>query len=99
MLALFLPVGILIAAGLVVLSAISLHFFTLQLIWVAIGAMVVAVLTFIDARAIFSSRWMVWVLYGGSLLLLIAAYLFGPVIRNTKSWLVLGPISIQPVEF
>jgi rod shape determining protein RodA len=99
MLALFLPVGVLIAAGLVVLSAISLHFFTLQLIWVAIGAMVVLMFTFIDARAIFSSRWVVWVLYGGSLLLLITAYLFGPVIRNTKSWLVLGPISIQPVEF
>jgi len=99
MLSLFLPVGILIAAGLVVLSAISLHSFIFQLLWVVFGVAVVVFFTFVDARAIFNSRWVVWGLYGGSLALLVAAYLFGPVIRNTKSWLVLGPISVQPVEF
>ncbi|HVN26028.1 MAG TPA: FtsW/RodA/SpoVE family cell cycle protein [Candidatus Paceibacterota bacterium] len=99
MVALFLPVGILVAAGFVMLSAISLHFFTLQLVWVAVGAGVIALFTVVDARAIFNSRWIVWAFYGGSLLLLVTAFLFGPVIRNTKSWLVVGPVSIQPVEF
>ena len=99
MLSLFLPVGILIAAGLVILSALSTHFFVLQLVWVLIGVGVIVFFTFVDARAIFNSRWVVWMLYGGSLLLLVAAYLVGPVIRNTKSWLVIGPVSIQPVEF
>ena len=99
MLSLFLPVGILIAAGLVILSALSTHFFVLQLVWVLIGVGVIVFFTFVDARAIFNSRWVVWMLYGGSLLLLVAAYLVGPVIRNTKRWLVIGPVSIQPVEF
>lgn len=99
MVSLFVPVGVLIVAGLIVLSAISFHFFTLQLLWVLIGAGVVVVFTFVDARAIFNSRWVVWGFYGGSLILLLAAYLVGPVIRNTKSWLVIGPVSVQPVEF
>jgi len=99
MLSLFLPVGVLILAGLVILSALSSHFFLFQLIWVLLGVAVIVFFTFVDARAIFNSRWVVWALYGGSLVLLLAAYLVGPVIRNTKSWLVLGPISIQPVEF
>ena len=77
----------------------SAHFFTFQIIWALVGAGVVLVFVFVDARAIFNSRWVVWGLYAGSLALLLAAYLLGPVIRNTKSWLVLGPISIQPVEF
>ncbi len=98
MIALFIPVAILIAASLVMLSAISFHFFVLQIIWIVVGMALVAIFMFVDARAIFNSRWVVWVFYGGSLLLLVAAYLFGPVIRNTKSWLVFGPISIQPVE-
>ena len=37
MLALFLPVGVLITAGLLILSALSLHSFLLQLIRVAVG--------------------------------------------------------------
>lgn len=99
MVSLFIPVVILVVAGFLVLSALSFHLFILQFLWVMVGAGVVIIFTFIDARAIFNSRWVVWALYGGSLALLVAAYLFGPVIRNTKSWLVLGPISIQPVEF
>jgi rod shape determining protein RodA len=95
----FIPVSILIIAGLVVLSALSVHFFILQLVWVLLGAAVIVFFAFVDARAIFNSRWVVWAFYGISLLLLVAAYLFGPVIRNTKSWLVLGPVSVQPVEF
>ncbi|HVM77338.1 MAG TPA: FtsW/RodA/SpoVE family cell cycle protein [Candidatus Paceibacterota bacterium] len=99
MLALFIPVGVLLAASLIMLSAISFHFFTLQIVWIAVGIGLVGAFTIIDARAIFNSRWVVWLFYGGSLLLLVTAYLFGPVIRNTRSWLVVGPVSLQPVEF
>ena len=99
MLSLFLPLVVLVVAGLIILSALSFHFFVLQLLWALCGIAVIVFFTFVDARAIFNSRWVIWMFYGGSLVLLLAAYLFGPVIRNTKSWLVLGPISIQPVEF
>lgn len=98
MLALFLPVTILIIASFLVISAISLHFFVLQIVWVAIGIGLVVGSSFVDVRSIFNSRWVVWGLYGLSLFLMLLALFTAPIIRNTRSWLVVGPISLQPVE-
>lgn len=98
MLALFIPVGILIAASFLILSAISFHFFIFQIIWVVIGIGLVAGSLFVDVRAIFNARWVVWGLYGVALALMVLALLASPLIRNTHSWLVLGPFSLQPVE-
>ncbi len=99
MLSLFLPLGILIVAGLTTLSAVSPHAFHLQLIWVALGILAVAAFTVFDWRSVFNHRWMIWGFYGLSLVLMLFAYLKGPTIRNTHSWIVLGPITLQPVEF
>jgi rod shape determining protein RodA len=99
MLSLFLPAFIIIACGLTILSALSFHLFLLQLLWVAVAAALVGAFYFFDWRAIFSARWIVWWFYGFALVLMLASYLGGPVIRNTRSWLVIGPITIQPVEF
>jgi len=98
MVSLFLPVGILIAASLLVLSAISLHSFLLQMIWIVLGAGIIAFFLFIDWRSIFNFRWLVWGFYGLALILMLTALFFAPVIRNTRSWLVLGPFTLQPVE-
>ncbi len=98
MFALFIPVGILIAASLLILSAISLHFFAFQIIWVVLGAGLVVASLFVDVRAIFNARWLVWGLYAAALALMVIALLAAPVIRNTHNWLVLGPFSLQPVE-
>lgn len=98
MLALFFPVGILVVAGLTLLSAVSAHLFYLQMLWVALGAGLVLIFLYVDWRSVFNSRWLVWAVYGLALLLLIVVYLKGPVIRNTRSWLVLGPFNLQPVE-
>lgn len=96
--ALFLPTGIVITAGLVMLSAISPRLFSLQLLWVTLGVLLVALFLYIDWRLVFSSRWIVWGIYGFALLLLIFTYLQSPVIRNTRSWIVLGPFNFQPAE-
>lgn len=98
MLALFVPLGILVAAGLVTLSALSLHFFVLQFVWILIGLALVVFFWYVDWRSVFGSRWIVWALYGSALLLMLFAYLRGPVIRNARSWIVFGPFSLQPVE-
>ncbi len=98
MLALFLPVGILIGAGLLVLAAVSLHSFILQIVWVAVGAGIVLIFLRVDARSIFNSRWVVWGLYGFALFLLLIALLASPLVRNTHSWIVLGSFTLQPVE-
>jgi len=98
MLALFIPVGILLAASLIILSAISLHFFAFQIIWIVLGVGLVVASSFVDIRAIFNAQWVTWGLYALALALMMLALLASPLIRNTHSWLVLGPFSLQPVE-
>ena len=98
MLALFIPVGILLAASLIILSAISLHFFAFQIVWIIVGACLITGSFFVDIRAIFNAQWVIWGLYAVALALMVLALLASPVIRNTHSWLVLGPFSLQPVE-
>jgi len=98
MLALLIPAGIMVAAGLVVLSALSLHLFYLQIVWALLGTGLIILFLYVDWRSIFNSRWIVWGIYSFSLLLLVLVYLTGPVIRNARSWIVLGPFNFQPVE-
>ncbi len=98
MLALFLPVGILVAASLLILSAVSFHFFVFQIIWIILGAGLIIGSSFVDIRAIFSAQWVVWGLYAFALALMVFALIASPLVRNTHSWIVLGPFSLQPVE-
>lgn len=98
MLALFFPIFIIVAAGLVTLSALSWHLFFIQLVWVALGACLVLIFLFIDWRSVFNFRWIIWGWYGLGILLMLFAYTMGPVIRNTRSWIPIGPFTIQPVE-
>lgn len=95
---LLLPAGFILAAGLATISSISRHLFLLQLAWAAIGMCAVAFFIRFDWRAVFNYRWIGWTLYGSAALLLLAAYASAPVIRNTRSWLVLGSFTFQPVE-
>jgi len=98
MFALLFPVGVLIAASLLVLSAISSHFLFLQIVWIALGVGILLLFLYIDWRAIFNSRWIIWGFYIISFLLMLFALLAAPVIRNTRSWIVFGPFTLQPVE-
>lgn len=99
MLALFIPMGVLVGMGLLVLSALSIHSFILQIVWATLAAAIVFLFTKVDARSVFNSRWVVWGIYGASGLLMLGALVTSPLIRNTHSWLVLGPFTLQPVEF
>ena len=94
----FVPVIILSLASLVTLAGISQRLFLLQLAWILAGAAIVFGLRKIDWRAFFNHRGVIWGFYGFCLLLLFATYLFAPEIRNTRSWLVIGPFTLQPVE-
>ncbi len=98
MIALFLPVGILALAGLIVFSAVSTHLFLLQILWIFVGVGIVLFFYFFDWRLILNYRWVIGGLYAFLVVLLIFVYLKGPVIRNTRSWLELGPFNFQPVE-
>lgn len=99
MIALFVPLGVLLAAGLVTLSAISPHLLYLQLLWLALGIGLVALFSRLDWRSVFNYRWLIWGFYFFVLGLMLFAYLRGPLVRNTRSWLVFGPFTLQPAEF
>lgn len=91
--------GFIVFAGLLELASISMKLFLTQFAWVALGIGLVISFLYFDWHGVFQSRSVVWVFYFLSLGLLIFAYVAAPEIRNTKSWLVLGPIHFQPVEF
>src|SRR6266568_64019 len=98
MLSLYLPVGVLIAASFLVLSSVAMHFFWLQLGFVALGIGFILIFRFVEWRSIVDYRWVIAGFYAFSFFLVLVAYLAGPVVRNTRSWIVVGPFNFQPVE-
>lgn len=91
-----IPFFTLVAASLLTLSSVSTAFFGQQVLWVVLALLVIIFTRYIDWRGLLASS-LVYVPYIASLLLLIVV-LFGPVVRNIKGWIVLGPVSFQPVE-
>ncbi len=94
---LFLPFGVVFVAGLVAISSISVHLFLLQSLWALFGFALIGVFIVVDWRVVLNYRWFIWGLYGLSIILLAAA-LTAPIIRNTRSWIVIGSATFQPVE-
>ncbi len=89
----------LLAAGLTTLASIDHVSFIRQIIWVVMALAVMFVLPYFNLRAILSYRWVILTIYLGTLLLLILTLIVAPSIRGHRSWIVLGPILIQPSEF
>lgn len=98
MISLLLPTGILAAAGLVTIASVAPHLFALQIIWIILGAGLLAFFYFVDWRLLLNYRWFIGGIYALAIFLLILTYIFAPVIRNTRSWIVFGPFDFQPVE-
>lgn len=90
--------GLIVFAGLLELSSISTKLFLTQLAWVVLGAGLIFAFLYFDWHSILRSRPIIWIIYAASLGLLLLTYFAAPEIRNTRSWLVLGPIRFQPVE-
>ena len=60
-------------------------------------ALIVAFL-FFDWRALLNHRGAIVGLYAAGVLLLLIVLAVGPVIRNVRGWITLGPLTLQPVE-
>ncbi len=99
MLGLFLPAGVLVGMGIIMLSTLSFHSFLFQIVWAVLAAGIVVLFMRVDARSVFNSRWVVWGIYGFATLLMLVALVASPLVRNTHSWIVIGPFTLQPVEF
>jgi rod shape determining protein RodA len=67
-----------------------------QLVWIGLSFVIATVLLMLDSR-IYSS--FAYFIYGASVFLLIVTVVFAPEIKGSRSWLVLGPVNIQPAEF
>ena len=87
------------ACSLVILSSIDAALFWPQLIWFLIAFGVMQVFAFIDWRPFFNYRWIVFGAYLFAVLLLVATFFFAPTIRESRSWLVFGPVQFQTSEF
>lgn len=93
-----IPLGIVLIAGEVVLSSISQNFFYKQSLFIIAGLALVFMFRNFDWQNALSHRSFILGLYFLAVLLLLLVFVIGPPIRNVRSWLVLGPISFQPVE-
>ena len=67
-----------------------------QFLWIALGLVLGFSLLLIERRIYEAYAYPV---YGVMILLLIATIFVAPDIKGSRSWLVLGPVSIQPAEF
>lgn len=89
----------LIAASLLMLSSISKELFLQQCGWAVLSIILVFLFAQIDWRPLVAHRWIISTIYLASLALLVIAFFFAPVIRNTREWIVIGPLQFQVSEF
>lgn len=98
---------ILVTTGIITIYAASYSFdnssmFSLtqfsgkQAMWVALGLAVGGIIMISDAR-IYESY--AYPIYGAVILLLLLTIFIAPDIKGSRSWIVFGPVSLQPAEF
>ncbi|MDP3947489.1 MAG: FtsW/RodA/SpoVE family cell cycle protein [bacterium] len=96
---LLIPMGVVLAAGLLVLLSSAPHLFWYQLLWIAFATLVFFAVQRFDWRSFINYRWVVGGIYALGILLLVLTLFLAPSIRGVKSWLPLGPFQFQPAEF
>lgn len=67
-----------------------------QILWIGLSLIVGTVILFLDYRIY---KTYAYPIYIGILLLLLITIFIAPNVKGSHSWLVLGPVSIQPAEF
>ncbi|MDR3297544.1 MAG: rod shape-determining protein RodA [Prevotellaceae bacterium] len=67
-----------------------------QLLWICVACVIAVVVMVVEGRFY---QYFATTLYAVALLLIVATLIFGREINGSRSWLSLGPLSLQPVEF
>lgn len=97
----------LLCAGLLIVGVLFIHgagqqmggkyagLWTRQIFWICMGLAAHVAVVLVDFRRLGRYSWAV---YGGATLLLASVLIFGTEINNARSWLSLGPLTLQPSE-
>lgn len=99
---LILCVVLLAGIGLVSIYSSSrgeLFNFKKQIIFFAIGFVLMLALSFFDWKGLRDNSYLILTLYGLCCLALVGLFFLAPEIRGVKSWYKLGPFSFDPIEF
>ena len=72
------------------------YFLYKQLAWAVMGTTLMLMTMRVDYHA-YRQRWFIWALLGGTVVLLLAVFLFPP-INGTRRWISLSIVSLQPSE-
>lgn len=96
---LYAAIILLVCAGLTSLLSTQRDIFNKQLIWLGVGLVCMVALLYIDLRSFFSSKHIIYGLYGFVQMLLIAMLFFAPEIKGNRAWIVIGSFQFQPAEF
>lgn len=95
-------VFLLITLGLLSLFSLRdvsiLPFFGRQMVWMSIGLFLLVSVSFIDFRVFRTQTSSVMLLYGASIVMLVALLLFQFKIRDVAGWFNIGGVLFQPVE-
>lgn len=70
-----------------------------QILFLGMGFLIMIVVSFFDWRILKNDPYLILTLYFFSLLALVGLFFFAPEIRGVRSWYVVGPISIDPIQF
>lgn len=89
----------LFVCGLLVSLSVDKSLFNQQLAWGVLSALLIFMFAQIDWRYLTAYRWVIFGIYFSAIGLLLVAHFFAPVIRNTRSWIVVGPAQFQVSEF
>jgi rod shape determining protein RodA len=95
-----LTLGVTLLAGLnlLVVASSKPAIFSADIAWYGTAFLTIIVVGLFDLRTFVNYRWLIAAFYFVSLSLLLFALFFSPVVRNTHSWIVLGPLRFQPSE-
>ena len=67
-----------------------------QLLWIGCAAIIAFIIMMFDTRLLEAYAYPI---YGVTILILIITIFIAPNVKGSHSWIVLGPVSIQPAEF
>lgn len=73
--------------------------FKKQALWLAIGLVLMFLVSMFDYRSLKNHTGPVLILYGFSVALVFGVLIFGVSVRGAESWYRFGPITLEPVEF